>query len=131
MSRILKFRIYSKRTKNLYSGDELHYLVHIDGGLKYLTEGNGDYIIQQFTGLIDKNGVEIFEGDLVNFIVKGIPHGPEVEYFTKEPVWYDNEDACWYFGRYTVDGEIYGWSIMGDNIDRNSFEVIGNIFENK
>lgn len=102
------------------------------GGFHSFRKNSEDYIIQEFTGLLDKNGKEIYEADLVNFTIPGITHGPEREDFTCQEVHWAEEDGCWAFGRWGnnyAPGEIY-YSIPGDRIQFNSFEIVGNIFEN-
>jgi len=91
----------------------------------------GNLVAEQYTGLHDSAGKPIYEGDVVNFTNRGITHGPEYEYIKNALVWWDDEDACWMFGRwYEVGlGGPYGYSIPGDRIDTDSFEVVGNLHE--
>jgi len=71
--------------------------------------------VGQFTGLTDKNGKNIFEGDICNdrYGFVGV-----VEYFDE-------------FGGFVVKHE-YKDRIVSIQLDvnRNKFEVIGNLFEN-
>jgi uncharacterized phage protein (TIGR01671 family) len=76
---------------------------------------NEEFVLQQFTGLLDNNGKEIYEGDVLrNPVYQGV-----VEYGRVL-------DGCAmaYIGFYIkVDSNTY------TNLD-GSLEVIGNIFEN-
>jgi uncharacterized phage protein (TIGR01671 family) len=143
MSREIKFRAWYKTDKKmLYNGylpskDEEGYFLSLDfngkitvsvnddGGKSGLWEhecsGCGeDFILMQFTGLKDKNGKEIYEGDIVNWSSWniGFKHidGSEIKIIPKEVVWQE--------GAWQLKEDIWNLAIY-DNI-----EVIGNIYEN-
>jgi len=78
--REIKFRAWSKEW-NKYSKP---FTLHCDvinftnpNGLGII-KGLGNEIIEQFTGLLDKNGKEIYEGDVLEFINESMVNGQMV-----------------------------------------------------
>ncbi len=109
--REIRFRIWDKLDGHMYySGFEINFVGQIirTYGI-YKTAIHLE--LMQFTGLHDKNGKEIWEGDIINQVVKrGV-----WEYH--QPVTYQEHLAQFRFGTFATT-------------DLVAIEVIGNIYEN-
>lgn len=116
--REIKFRAWCESLKLMQAPFDLIKDKGMLGGLGEIH--NADYIVMQYTGLKDRSGVEIYEGDILRF------HDPD-DFDHEEPhltdISWHEEQGCW----------------MTDDIERtlgdvllwyNEVEVIGNIHEN-
>lgn len=129
--REIKFRGYNSYSKewkygfliNDYKEGDFHIaldLYHVDGA-EYNVEAYQvvPESVGQFIGLLDKNGKEIYEGDIVNAWDWGTP--PH-KLLTISKVEWDSDEKGWGLFPDPTDGDRY-------DLFRN-LEVIGNIYEN-
>lgn len=137
MSREIKFRGW---LKSRWEGDEDANKMYYDIQNSYDTLGDvkpydpmTDFkewidddiaVVEQYTGLKDKNDKEIYEGDIVKqlmYVLEG------KECITTWVVRWNNNEFCYDLHR--VSGALYGDSMMSSG-DAKDYEVIGNIHEN-
>ncbi len=145
--RPIKFRAWDKEAKHFHYGGTFFDLAEsVDEGNKFwyfgLQVGNhpDDIELMQFTGLLDKNGKEIYEGDIVrlhcfnhNLITATIEWLEDYARFT--PNIHDKKikvDGGTSHGKMESMRTIHSWSGMHSCFAFPRYiEVIGNIYENK
>jgi len=123
MNREIKFRAWDKDKKEMVGGFGVHsdfghaFDMDFDNGEEYIFE---NYILMQFTGLKDKNGKEIYEGDIVM-----------IYRFKRDN---DIGEVKYHFNRFVIGfsdnfGDLGKVEFYASKM--NDYDVIGNIHENK
>ena len=119
--RKIKFRAWDKENEKMMKVSSLHL-----ENKEISVKENGTFHLfrmqdlMQYIGLRDKNGKEIYEGDIVLVKLGGVSTWYKTVVKFKEGA----------FIASLIDGEDYIY-IFNRGFDNNDFEVIGNIYENK
>ena len=126
--REIKFRVWDTENKEMLRVQELDFEDTFYGGrLSIRTEQYNDYfdiedmILMQYTGLHDKNGKEIWEGDIVNCQTKYGKAKAIIKFI-------DGKFVAYWDSKITHPKN--GHHITCYDINKR-FEVIGNIYDNK
>ena len=160
MRREIKFRAWDRANKKMYYDrtfshvdpdtlDEVEFEVRhisLNDSLFNITKASWgvdnsepvfishDYVLMQYTGLKDKNGTDVYEGDILR--VPAMSEYEEKTYNSFEVFWHDNDstptDCGLVLGRLTPHGNSAGghsgYKLKPEHVGK--MEVIGNVYEN-
>ena len=129
--REIKFRAWNKELKTMNPVSALHFdkrkynLMFIDSGWKHIPT---KFELMQYTGLKDKNGVEIYEGDILH-IKEFCDNEIDVEFISK--VIFSNKNVFPSAFQLEEVRIIKGYAFISQSGEIDSeVEIIGNIYEN-
>jgi len=122
----IKIRAWHKGQEKMYSAEEMgqdELTLSVDGRGFVNVSGERpeksiyitDMVPELFTGMLDFNGVEIYEGDIVEFVED------DIEEWVRREVFFDDEQLCF--------GVKCSFQLFHAQFG-SEFRVIGNIHEN-
>ena len=116
MNREIKFRMWHKKSKKMFDVESINFKdrsLNMWNSVMYTlsTFSLDDVILMQYTGLHDKNGKEIYEGDILKGTFYGFPM-PEYDYAFQ--IYWDEKEK----------------GFMASYFEPSECEVIGNIYDN-
>ena len=119
-SRLLKFRAFSNETKKMMDWD---FIKSVNNLTKLISLNHVD--VSEFIGLHDKNGKEIYEGDILSY-----------KFWHKEGIGsVVFQDGAFGISTYIIHVELYTFNpfCSYDEPEKDCYpfiEVVGNIYEN-
>jgi uncharacterized phage protein (TIGR01671 family) len=126
--REIKFRAWNKKEKKMCRVNQINFDGFITVRFPEHESEIGDvfddhmeldeFIVLQYTGLKDKNGQEIYEGDIVQNL-RGI----------KNKVYWEPEISAWNCERFRDNNNRISYLMLYELADVATLEIIGNIYE--
>ena len=118
----IRFRAWDKKKNDWFDDDDGELYIELNGKINFGWNGEvmDDYtdriILMQYTGLKDKKGVEIYEGDVLFHPLQG-----------RRKVYYPYSETVASYGLRNIDNG-FGSTLQDSHA---VWEIIGNIYENK
>ena len=142
----LNFRVWDKKHKEMFEVIKIEFNPNIIYMAKapawFVIRTENEIELMQSTGLFDKNGVEIYEGDIVKFselyeFVDGagettdvtVCNGFNIASVVKKGSYITLDNFVYEDG--ITETELDNRECTFDDLDFKNFEIIGNIYENK
>jgi len=91
-----------------------------------------NYILEQYTGLKDKNDAGIYEGDIIKIPTHYIMYGTDIDDWSDDYALVEWSEE---YGGFFIYGETALWEVLFEGHSKDGFyhnypEVVGNIHEN-